>query len=217
MYNIYVGGISMNESLLINNLIYLRKKHKLTQKELSIHLNYSDKVISKWERGEALPDIKALSTVANYYSINIDELINDDLSNASINHKVSNQLDYKWIKKLPNGLSWTVPILLIIHLFTSFFWMDPGVFFIILIFFIPLAFIQDMISFNCIAIATYKNHEIKVKSTMSKTQLFIDNVLVDQNTSIFRMSFNLTGKIDQTTIKANISTIMAFKLIIFIE
>ena len=207
----------MNESLLISNIIYLRKKHNLTQKELSLHLNYSDKVISKWERGEALPDIKALSTISNYYGINIDQLIHDNLSNANMNHRVSNQLDYKWIKKLPDGLSWTIPILFIIHLFTSFLWMGPGAFFIILILFIPLALIQDIILFNCIAIATYKNHEIKVKNTISKTQLFIDNVLVDQNTSIFRMSFNLTGKIDQTTIKANISTIIAFKLIIFIE
>ena len=42
------------------NITELRKAHNLTQAELAARLNYSDKSISKWERGESLPDIGVL-------------------------------------------------------------------------------------------------------------------------------------------------------------
>ena len=38
-----------------NNLIYYRKASGMTQLELATLLNYSDKAVSKWERGESLP------------------------------------------------------------------------------------------------------------------------------------------------------------------
>ncbi|NLK12438.1 MAG: helix-turn-helix transcriptional regulator, partial [Candidatus Phytoplasma sp.] len=43
-----------------NNIIFYRKELKLTQFELAEKLNYSDKSISKWERGEGIPDIPTL-------------------------------------------------------------------------------------------------------------------------------------------------------------
>ncbi len=39
------------------NLRELRKSHSLTQTELAQKLNYSDKSVSKWEKGDAVPDI----------------------------------------------------------------------------------------------------------------------------------------------------------------
>ncbi len=35
-----------------NNIAELRKLHKMTQQDLAERLNYKDKAISKWERGE---------------------------------------------------------------------------------------------------------------------------------------------------------------------
>lgn len=69
----------MNTELLKSNQIYLRKEKGLTQKELSIRLNYSDKVISKWEIGEFIPDIEALNQIAIFYSISIDDLISSKI------------------------------------------------------------------------------------------------------------------------------------------
>ena len=40
-----------------NNITKLRKEKKLTQFALANELNYSDKAISKWERGESIPDV----------------------------------------------------------------------------------------------------------------------------------------------------------------
>ena len=45
------------------NLVYYRKLNKMTQNELAQKLNYSDKAISKWERGENLPDLYILQVL----------------------------------------------------------------------------------------------------------------------------------------------------------
>lgn len=52
----------MDELKLIfaSNLIRLRTAAGMTQAELGEQLNYSDKSISKWERGEAIPDAAVL-------------------------------------------------------------------------------------------------------------------------------------------------------------
>ena len=47
------------------NIADLRKYNKMTQGELATMLNYSDKAISKWEHGEALPDIEVLIQLCN--------------------------------------------------------------------------------------------------------------------------------------------------------
>ena len=45
------------------NLTNFRKQANLTQVELAEKLNYSDKAVSKWERGESIPDLYALKTL----------------------------------------------------------------------------------------------------------------------------------------------------------
>ena len=57
------------------NIIRYRKQAKLTQVELAEKLNYSDKAISKWERGEAIPDIIILKQIADLFGITVDDLI----------------------------------------------------------------------------------------------------------------------------------------------
>lgn len=56
------------------NLVYYRKLNKLTQQALANKLNYSDKAISKWERGEALPDVYVLMCVAELYGVTLNDL-----------------------------------------------------------------------------------------------------------------------------------------------
>ena len=57
-----------------NNLQELRKKKKLTQGELANLFNYSDKSISKWEKGDALPDIEVLYQLCEFYGVSLDYL-----------------------------------------------------------------------------------------------------------------------------------------------
>ena len=44
---------------------------QLTQAELAEKINYSDKSISKWERGEGVPDIIILKQLADFYGITV--------------------------------------------------------------------------------------------------------------------------------------------------
>ena len=57
------------------NIAEHRKRLKLTQLQLADKLNYSDKAVSKWERGEAVPDVYILRELANLFGITVDELI----------------------------------------------------------------------------------------------------------------------------------------------
>src|SRR5574344_278044 len=60
------------------NLTELRKKMKLTQAELAAKLNYSDKAISKWEHGDAIPSIENLVEICKFYGITLDQLVNSE-------------------------------------------------------------------------------------------------------------------------------------------
>lgn len=62
---------------LAKNLIKYRKALNLTQIELADKINYSDKAVSKWERGEAVPDIVVLKQLALFYGTTIDELLDE--------------------------------------------------------------------------------------------------------------------------------------------
>jgi transcriptional regulator with XRE-family HTH domain len=61
------------------NIATLRKREKLTQAQLAEKINYSDKSVSKWERGEGLPDISVLVTLAGLFRVSLDELCYDKM------------------------------------------------------------------------------------------------------------------------------------------
>ena len=69
--------IKMDEIKLIiaRNITDLRRKNNMTQAELAERLNYSDKAISKWERGESLPDVTVLKSVADVFRVTVDYLL----------------------------------------------------------------------------------------------------------------------------------------------
>lgn len=58
-----------------DNLIRLRQGHNLTQAELGEKLNYSDKTVSKWERGESLPDAYVLKRIGEIFGVSVDSLL----------------------------------------------------------------------------------------------------------------------------------------------
>lgn len=59
------------------NIALYRKSHKDTQAVLGQKLNYSDKAVSKWERGESLPDIYVLTRIAELYDVSVGVLIGE--------------------------------------------------------------------------------------------------------------------------------------------
>lgn len=60
----------------------LRTARGITQETLADFLGVSSQAVSKWERGDGLPDITMLPPLANYFGVTLDELMNmDELRN----------------------------------------------------------------------------------------------------------------------------------------
>lgn len=59
------------------NIAMYRKRAGLTQAGLAEKLNYSDKAVSKWERGESVPDVMTLMLLANQFDITVNDLLQD--------------------------------------------------------------------------------------------------------------------------------------------
>jgi len=59
------------------NIASYRKQAGLTQAGLAEKLNYSDKAVSKWERGESIPDVITLVMLAEQFEITVSELVAD--------------------------------------------------------------------------------------------------------------------------------------------
>lgn len=63
--------------IVANNLINLRKMNGLTQNDFASKLNYSNKTISKWELGYAIPNVETLKDIADYYGVSVDYFLVD--------------------------------------------------------------------------------------------------------------------------------------------
>lgn len=58
-----------------DKLYELRKKKNLTQEDLALLLDISDKAVSKWENGTSKPTIENLSKLSKIFDVSLDELI----------------------------------------------------------------------------------------------------------------------------------------------
>ena len=59
------------------NIAAYRKRSRLTQAGLAEKLNYSDKAVSKWERGESVPDVVTLVQLAEQFGVTVNDLLVD--------------------------------------------------------------------------------------------------------------------------------------------
>lgn len=64
--------------IIAGNIGSLRREAGMTQLELAEYLNYSDKAVSKWERGESIPDVFTLKCLADRFSVSVDYLLRAD-------------------------------------------------------------------------------------------------------------------------------------------
>ena len=67
--------MEMNFSQTIKSL---RKERDITQEELANHLGISVQSVSKWERGDGMPDISLLPHIAAFYDTTVDYLLGCD-------------------------------------------------------------------------------------------------------------------------------------------
>ncbi len=66
------------KDILAKNLIKYRKNAGISQLELAKKLNYSNKNISKWEKGETMPNAFVLQKIANIYGVKIEDLLSEN-------------------------------------------------------------------------------------------------------------------------------------------
>ena len=59
------------------NIASYRKRFRMTQAALAEKINYSDKAVSKWERGESIPDLPTIVLLAELFEVTVDDLIVD--------------------------------------------------------------------------------------------------------------------------------------------
>lgn len=97
------------------NIATLRTKCGLTQLELAEKLNYSDKAVSKWERGESLPDISAFFEMSKIFGVSIDDIVNAvEIDKVIKKTKKEKRFNFKIIKYIVDGFIWSVALLMFV-------------------------------------------------------------------------------------------------------
>ena len=119
-----------------NNIAELRKMNHMTQQDLAEKLNYTDKAISKWERGESTPDIESLSALAKMFNLTVDDLLNETFDKEQTLRKEKIRLS-KSISKIALGVLtiWLIGTVVFVYnvirknepngLWMSFIWPIP--------------------------------------------------------------------------------------------
>lgn len=79
----------------------------MTQLELANKLNYSDKSVSKWERGEGLPDLEVTARIAGVLGVSVSDLIAD-----KVKRRVLITRNKALITVLSIGLVWLIAAIL---------------------------------------------------------------------------------------------------------
>jgi transcriptional regulator with XRE-family HTH domain len=111
------------------NIAAYRKRAGLTQVGLANKLNYTDKAVSKWERGESMPDVLTLVQLAEQFEISVNDLLVDPNALPAGDHgkleKAMSKVSEKALKRkadkniilaLSSTLVWFVALLIFVIL-----------------------------------------------------------------------------------------------------
>jgi len=114
------------------NIAFYRKQAGMTQAGLAEKLNYSDKAISKWERGESIPDVLTMMQLASLFDVSVDDLLGDVNAlpeNPTTLEAAMNQVSELALKRKANkniilGLSSTLVWFVALLIFVGFSTFD---------------------------------------------------------------------------------------------
>jgi len=135
-----------------SNLINLRTKANMTQLDLAEKINYSDKSVSKWERGEAVPDVSVIKTMADIFGVTVDYMITSHDSWKSQDEQREEANERHRERHFSAGMVtlvailgiWTLALLLFV-----IFWMLDYTIYIIFLTAIPATLITLLV-LNCV-------------------------------------------------------------------
>lgn len=122
----------MNDEKLKNqlgsNIATFRKRSGMTQAALAEKINFSDKAVSKWERGESVPDILTVMQLAQLFDVTVDELLRDhnalpdnvgkveQVMGKAVEKTLKRKADKRIIAQLSSILVWFVALLVFVIL-----------------------------------------------------------------------------------------------------
>lgn len=110
------------------NIVAYRKHLRMTQADLAVRLNYSDKAVSKWERGESVPDVLTLVQLAEQFGVTVNDLIADPdalpeqtgavqrAMGKAVEKTLKRKADKRIILNLSSLLVWFVALLIFVVL-----------------------------------------------------------------------------------------------------
>lgn len=131
-----------NRATFASNLIRLRLNAGLTQAELGEKLNYSDKAVSKWERGDAVPDVFVIKHIADLYGVTVDDLLRSHTEKHPRYHADREPTAYS--TSVITGISilgiWTMALLIFVVL-----WLFDIIFWQIFVFALPASLITLLV------------------------------------------------------------------------
>lgn len=114
------------KAILGSNIAAYRKRQGLTQAGLAEKLNYSDKAVSKWERGESMPDVLTLVQLAELFGVTVNDLLADpnqlpeekgvvvEKMEKAVEKTLKRKADKQSILGLSSLLVWFVALLLFV-------------------------------------------------------------------------------------------------------
>ena len=82
------------KSTVAKNITSLRNAAGMTQFDLAERLSYTDKAVSKWERGESLPDVSVLLQIADLFGVTLDFLVREEHSRYEARKEISGERIY---------------------------------------------------------------------------------------------------------------------------
>ena len=87
------GGFGMDQMKIGSFLKELRKEKGMTQEQLAEQLNTSNRSVSRWETGNNLPDLSMLIILAEYYDVDVREIIDGKRKSENMNEEVKETLE----------------------------------------------------------------------------------------------------------------------------
>ncbi len=115
----------MNQQKTGEFLKHLRKSKGMTQEQLAEHFYISSRTVSRWETGSNMPDLDMLIDLADFYDVDIREIIDGERKSEIMNDETRDTLkkvaEYaaEEKKKLQNKLTTTLGIAAIVLLCCS--------------------------------------------------------------------------------------------------
>ena len=127
------------KNIVSKNIIHLRTNRKMTQLELGNALSYSDKAVSKWERGEAVPDAYVLLKISSVFNVSVDYLLSEH-SEKELKAVTPYRSDRRIISLIAILGVWTLAITIF-----AVFWFTGSIPWLVFVYALPVSFVMMII------------------------------------------------------------------------